>query len=282
MIQSWTIFALIAALFGSLRELQIKRFVKQAPEVISLATRFFGSLVLLLLCFHNELRISNWQLFATVTAITVVLTAIASIIRLKLVQVADISFTTPWMGLIPLFMVFWSGVILREFPGFWAFAGIVLVCSGSIIISYHAGSFRLNKVSGLMLLVTGILGLTTTLDKLAIGSASAFTYILIWTLVSTLLMVGVVRERKQQIRIFDRHLMIQALLWVVEFFAQMLAVQYAMAIPSGTTYVKTLTMLNIVITTIIGAVWFKEAEKGRRFLAALLIFSGAVCLVVFK
>ena len=51
---------------------------------------------------------------------------------------------------------------------------------------------------------------------------------------------------------------------------------------SGTTYVKTLTMLNIVVTTIVGSLWFKEKDAVKRVLAALLIFGGAVCLIVFK
>ena len=149
-------------------------------------------------------------------------------------------------------------------------------------MGFHRGNIRLNKASLLMLLVAGILGLTTTLDKLAIGAASAFTYTFYWTILSTVLMWGVAKQKGESVLVFNRHLIIQAVFWVVGFLSQMLAVQYAFAITSGTTYVKTLTMLNIVVTTIVGSLWFKEKDAVKRVLAALLIFGGAVCLIVFK
>ena len=126
---SWILFALLSALFVSIRELYIKKYVKQTPEIIGFATRFFGSLVLLLFCFRNEFTIGNLEVFLVVTGITAILTAITTLIRLKLIRIADISLTTPWLGLVPLFMVFWSAVILKELPGIGSLAGISLSLS---------------------------------------------------------------------------------------------------------------------------------------------------------
>lgn len=254
----------------------------QTPEIIGFATRLFGSIVLLFFSFRNEFTIGNLRVFLVVTGVTAILTAITTLIRLKLIRTADISLTTPWLGLVPLFMVFWSAVILKELPGIGSFVGISLVCLGSFIISFQRGNIRLTKAGLLMLLVAGVLGLTTTLDKLAVGAASAFTYTFYWTILSAVLMWGVAKQKGETILIFNRHLIIQAVFWVVGFLSQMLAVQYAFSINSGTTYVKTLTMLNIVVTTIAGSLWFKEKDAVKRGVSALLIFGGAVCLIVFK
>jgi drug/metabolite transporter (DMT)-like permease len=77
-------------------------------------------------------------------------------------------------------------------------------------------------------------------------------------------------------------LIIQAVLWVIEFLFQMLAVQYVSHMASGPTYVKTLTMLNIVITTVVSSLLFKEKDRKKRILSAVMIFVGAAVVVIYR
>jgi drug/metabolite transporter (DMT)-like permease len=278
----WLIFAVISGVFVSLRELYIKKYIKQSPEMISFTTRFYGSFIFIFLALRGNIKINDLSVFIMITLITAIVTAVATLIRLKLIKSEDLSLTTPWLGCIPIFVVLWSMVLYREFPKIPALAGILLVCIGAFTINLTRGRIKWNKASLLMLVITIMLGLTTSLDKLAIGASSALTYSLIWTIASAILMYGVAKTKTRKVIIYDRHLIIQAMLWAGEFLFQMMAMQSITTVGSGQTYVKTLTMLNIVITTVISGFVFREKDRMKRILSAVLIFLGAVIVVLYK
>jgi len=282
MLDQWVIFAVISGIFVSLREMYIKKNIKQSPEVISFATRFFGSIVFIFIAYQGDIIISNIPVFVGITLLTVLITAFATVIRLRLIKEEDLSLTTPWLGAIPLFVVLWSVIIYHDIPNAASLLGIVLVCFGAFTINLQGKKLQMKKSSLWMLLIAGLLGLTTSVDKIAIGASSAITYSVIWTIASAALMYGVAKNKSQKVMIMDKHLIIQAVLWVVEFFFQMIAVQSVSQIASGPTYVKTLTMLNIVITTVISSLVFKEKERKKRILSAVMIFTGAVIVVLFR
>ncbi|MHB8128712.1 MAG: EamA family transporter [Mobilitalea sp.] len=282
MLDQWVIFAVISGIFVSLREMYIKKHIKQSPEVISFATRFFGSIVFIFIAYQGDIIISNIPVFVGITLLTVLITAFATVIRLRLIKEEDLSLTTPWLGAIPLFVVLWSVIIYHDIPNAASLLGIVLVCLGAFTINLQGKKLQMKKSSLWMLLIAGLLGLTTSVDKIAIGASSAITYSLIWTIASAALMYGVAKNKSQKVMIMDKHLIIQAVLWVAEFFFQMIAVQSVSQIASGPTYVKTLTMLNIVITTVISSLVFKEKERKKRILSAVMIFTGAVIVVLFR
>jgi len=278
----WIIFAIISGIFVSLRELYIKKYIKQSPEIISFTTRFYGSIIFIIFAFQGNIRITNIPVFIGITLLTVIITAITNLVRLKLIKEEDLSLTTPWLGCIPMFVVFWSMLIYRELPGIQALFGIVLVCVGAFTINLQGRRLQFNKASIWMLFIAILLGLTTSVDKIAIGASSAITYSLIWTITSAVLMYGVAKTKTKKVIIADKHLVLQAVLWVGEFLFQMLAMQNISQLSSGQTFVKTLTMLNIMITTIISSIVFGEKERRKRIISAVFIFIGAVIVVLYK
>lgn len=282
MIELWILFAILSGIFVSFREMYIKKYCKQPPEIISFTTRLYGSLVIAVIAFRGEIIIKNVPVFCGITAFTVMITAFTTVVRLKLIKEEDLSLTTPWLGAVPLFMVLWSVVIYHDLPNAISLIGIIFVSFGAFTINLKGKTLQIKKASVLMLLIALLLGLTTSVDKIAIGASSAITYSLLWTILSAIFMYGVVKKKTKKVPILDRYLMVQAVLWVGEFVLQMLAVQYVSKEASGPTYVKTLTMLNIVITTFVGGIVFKEGDKRKRRLSALLIFIGAVILVIFR
>jgi drug/metabolite transporter (DMT)-like permease len=282
MFDLWILFAVISGVFVSLREMYIKKYIKQSPEVISFTTRFYGSFVFVIIAFQGNIKINNIPLFMGITFLTVIITAFATLIRLRLIKAEDLSLTTPWLGAIPMFVVLWSIILYREVPSIIAFVGILLVCLGTFTINLQGRRLQVKKASLWMLLTAALLGFTTSVDKIAIGASSAITYSLIWTITSALLMYLVAKKKTKQVILVDKHLIVQAVLWVIEFLFQMLAVQSVSEMASGPTYVKTLTMLNIVITTVVSSIVFKETDRRKRILSAVLIFIGAAIMVVFR
>jgi len=278
----WILFAIISGIFVSLREMYIKKYIKQSPEIISFTTRFYGSIVFIFIAFQGNIKINNIPLFIGITLLTVVITAFATLIRLHLIKAEDLSLTTPWLGAIPLFVVLWSILLYKEVPSAAALIGIAFVCIGAFTINLQGNKLRIKKASLWMLLIAVLLGLTTSVDKIAIGASSAITYSLIWTITSAGLMYGVAKKKTKHVMIVDKHLIIQAILWVIEFLFQMLAVQHVSQMASGPTYVKTLTMLNIVITTVVSSLLFKEKDRRKRILSAVMIFVGAAIVVIYR
>jgi drug/metabolite transporter (DMT)-like permease len=282
MFDLWILFAVISGVFVSLREMYIKKYIKQSPEVISFTTRFYGSFVFVIIAFQGNIKINNIPLFMGITFLTVIITAFATLIRLRLIKAEDLSLTTPWLGAIPMFVVLWSMLLYREVPSIIAFLGILLVCFGTFAINLQGRRLQVKKASLWMLLTAALLGFTTSVDKIAIGASSAITYSLIWTITSACLMYFIAKKKTKQVILVDKHLIVQALLWVIEFLFQMLAVQSVSEMASGPTYVKTLTMLNIVITTVASGIVFKEKDRRKRILSAILIFTGAAIMVIFR
>ncbi len=280
--ERWILFAMISGIFVSLRELYIKKYIKQSPEIISFTTRFYGSMVFIIIAFRGNIKITDFPVFIGITLLTVIVTAVTTLIRLRLIKTEDLSLTTPWLGCIPIFVVLWSMLLYRELPDTLALIGILLVCIGAFTINLQGGRIRMNRASLWMLFITILLGLTTSVDKIAIGASSAITYSLIWTISSAILMYGVAKTKTKRVIFFDKHLIIQAVLWVGEFLFQMLAIQNINHISSGQTYVKTLTMLNIVITTVFSSFIFRENDRNKRILSAVLIFIGAIIVVLYK
>lgn len=282
MLDLWIIYAILSGIFVSLRELYIKKYIKQSPEIISFTTRFYGSILILFIALRGEIKITNLPVFVGITLITVIITAFTTLIRLTLIKAEDLSLTTPWLGAVPMFVVLWSMILYQELPGGMALIGVLLVCIGTFTINLSGWRLEFKKASVWMLFIALLLGLTTSLDKIAIKASSAVTYSLIWTITSALFMYLIARRRTKRVIFVDKHLLIQAILWVGEFLLQMLAVQNISSLSSGQTYVKTLTMLNIVITTIISSIIFKERERTKRIVSAILIFIGAAIVVLFR
>lgn len=278
----WVLFAIISGIFVSLREMYIKKYIKQSPEIISFATRFYGSIVFIVIAFQSNIKINNIPIFMGITLLTVVITAFTTIVRLRLINAEDLSLTTPWLGAVPLFVVLWSIILYKDVPGAAAFVGILFVCIGAFTINLQKRRLQMKKASLWMLLIAVLLGLTTSVDKIAIGASSAVTYSLIWTMTSAGLMFVVVKKKFKPVLIMDKHLITQAVLWVAEFLFQMLAIANVSKMASGSTYVKTLTMLNIVITTVVGSLLFKEKDRSKRILSAILIFVGAAVVVLCR
>ena len=294
MIPSWVTIALLSALFTSLRYIHIKnRCSSHSPDIVIFATRLTGAVVLLPVAVYvGGITVHEAPVFALVTTLTVLSTAFAVVIQVSLLQQEDISRSVPFLSFIPVFMIPWAMLLLNEAPGYAALAGIVFTCIGSYIIDLKAQAglmtpirslFR-ERTSRLMLVVSMVLAFNTVCDKIAIAASSAFSYIYCWTVASTIVM-GLICIRKNPVRtiiagITDRHVIIQSLFWVGGYSCQMFAIRAAFGVSSGTTYVRALTLLNILITVIIGGSIFREKDLARKSLATLLMVSGAVIIVL--
>lgn len=283
---------LVSALAVSARHLYIKKFCPDIPaEALILATRFFGALSLTPLALTRGLVVRNGVALAGVTTLTVVLTAAATIIQIRVIQRDALSRSVPYLSLIPLFMIPWTILLLREAPSRGALLGLLLACSGAWMLNSENRTSAITGLKGilgarssrLMLLSALGLGATTTCDKLAIEASSAFSYTYIWTAASVAMMAACCHRLDPAVVrrvVLTPHVFVQAAIWAVGFFAQMYGVQLAAAVPSGVTYVKMLTMANVLLTVGAGGRMFGEDQLTRSLAAALLMTGGSVLTVL--
>jgi drug/metabolite transporter (DMT)-like permease len=293
----WIAAALISALFISIRVLYIKRYCAAIPaDVLLFSTRLTGAVLFAPFIAFAPLDVSAPGPFWQTLALTVVITAAATVVQIRIIQRDAISRSMPYTTLTPLFMLPWTLLLFGEFPPGRASIGLLLACAGAYILnrdpepgtaeSESAPSrprLALSRNAGLMILVAAALGATTALDRVAIEASSAFTYTYLWTASSAVFMaLAVARRGGPALRaaILNRHTAVQSAFWCITFFAQMAGVQLASGVPNGVTYVKMLTLMNVLLTVGVGGRMFKEGRVLRSLAAALLMTAGAVVVVL--
>ena len=281
---TWIVFALLSAVFVSLRHLYIKKYCAAVPsDVLIFITRLFGAFLYLPFLLLHPIHLNPAHTFWGVLVLTVVVTAGATIVQVRVIQKAEISLSVPFLSLIPLLMIPMSMLILKQHPPLLAWLGLVLGSLGAWMIQRtgQSATVHFRQIpAGVTLLMLGValaLALTTTCDKIAIDASSALVYAGFWTIVSAGFMFLIsLRHSVGQIRaaIKNRHTLIQAGFWAVAFAAQMLAVQ-KVSVESGVVYVKMLTMLHILMSVLVGGFHFKEKQMVKRLVGAGLMVIGA-------
>lgn len=290
----WISLALLSAVFYAARLVYIKRYCRGIPSsILVFATRTAGAALMAPLCAVSALRLGRPGVFGAITILTAVITAWATMTQLTVIQRAEIGRSVPYLSFIPLFMLPWTALLLGEFPSAFALLGIGLTCGGTYLLNASqradASLPPLRRLiqdpnARLMLGVALALGLTTTCDKLAIAASNGFTYAFLWTLFSAVLMAGIVARRTGRhgfAVLRNPHALTQAGLWAGAFVSQMTAVQRAAHIDSGVTYVKTLTMLSVLLSVVGGGMFLAEKHVARTIVATALMTAGAVVIVLF-
>jgi len=292
---TWITISILSAFFSAARYLYVKKFCASTPaESLVFSTRVLGAVFLLPGFLAGTRTISDIPRFCGVLAVTVVLTMAATLINIRMVQRHAITRSVPYMSFIPIFMVPWTWLLYGQVPSPAAFAGILLTCGGAYALNLRPGgnpwqplrALASDRVSLLMLVSSMLIGCTTAFDLTAIRVSSGATYAFVWTAVSAL-SIGAAMPFLHPARIVMRsvvstHTIVQAALWAVCFYCQMAAVQTVITVPSGVTYVKTLTMVYIVFTVAAGGALFRETGRRRSVAAAAVMVAGAMIVALYR
>ncbi len=286
----WIGLALLSALFTSIRHLYIKKYCSNIPaEILIFITRGLGAIFYAIIAIEHSIVIYKTVSFFLVVFCTSLLTAMATVIQIRMIQKYPVSLMVPILSFIPVFMMPWTFLFFNEVPVTIAFLGILLVCTGIMFLQLSGKENTQNKIIfdkriWLMVLVAFILGLTTTLDRMAIQAATPLSYALVWSVVSTVVMGVLVLRNHRSFRNLQRvhnHIIVQGLFWTGAFLCQMIAIGKTLTIPSGVTYVKLITMFHILLSVVIGGVYFKEKNLSKRILATLMMIAGAGLVLMF-
>jgi drug/metabolite transporter (DMT)-like permease len=290
---TWIALSLAAAFFYAARYALVKKcLAEESSLAINVHARLFAFLALLPFVPVFGLRRPDPLLFGAALAATVLLTGAASLLQVHAVKRHDLSASVPFLAFTPLFMIGWVFMLYREIPRPPALGGLVLLSAGAWVINRtgpRAGGRRLNRGGLIFLGVAAIIGLTTTLDRLAIQEAGAggFTYAVAWNLASAAVFAAACAARgglRAAGRSLGNHplaMPVQGVLSAAAFLLQMLAVEAARHVSANVIHVKAVTLLQLVIAAALGAALFGEPDPRRRILGSLLLFAGAAVVTAF-
>lgn len=284
----WIILAIIASLCATLRDLYIKKNVKTEPQLVVASTRMIAFFVMLI-CYplfgdgwHFE---GNGIVFILLMTITVLLTFVATTLKIRIIQREEISMTSPLLSMTPIFIIPWAMILLKERIAPMALLGILTAVFGALVVlDIRIKAFSKVKFGYLVniFIILMIYGLTTVIDKIEIGMIGGYMYSLVWTGSSAL--AGLLTIRKYSFSTYIKNTLsktniIQSALWAGSFMSTQLAVQYSYGIPMNTAYIKSITYLSIILNVIIGGRLFTEKKIGKKLIGALIIIGGNLIIV---
>jgi len=176
----WPVFVIAAATFSAARYSIIRHSLRETPSLaIAFASRGFALVVLVPMLGVMPLIIVENAAFIGVTALTAVLTAVASVLQYHAMRRSPLADTIPWLALVPLFMLVSVSLLYGEVPRTVSLAGVLVLSAGVWLYARgkpatastgtQPGDAR--RATLAMFISTVIIGLTTALDRIPIEAA---------------------------------------------------------------------------------------------------------------
>jgi len=288
------LLAALAALSFVILDVLRKILGKRLPTAVIVIGINFGSALVFLVVLSVR---GGWEydsIFVLIAAVEAITFTVASILYVQSVTLSPLSLTIPYLSFTPAISALIGVFVLGEVPGLRGFAGIALVVVGALLLHTGKGSrFRdllhaplKEPGSWRMLVVAGIFGVTTVLDKVAIRHGSEPLLGLALTLGSSVILVcavllrssvlpsGKLSESEERKPWKEPLLYLAALVAGVAVLSQFFAYSYLFV-----SYVETIKRAGGLFSVLIGVVIFREGNLSRRLPAAGLMVIGIVLII---
>ena len=288
----WLFFAVLTAIFDSLKNLVSKRGLQSADEyVVAWGSRFFALPLLLPFLFWIE-RPELGDRFWLVLPLIVSIQVIANILYFRALKVGDLSLTTPLLALTPLFLIGVSPLIVNEILQTLDIIGIFLITGGTYWLNTkrsHANQriaylapFRTlwsSEGTRLMLIVSLLWSLLSTLNKVGIQQSSA----LFWPIANSLSLAIALspimglrsKDTMKQLWLNWRALLLVGLFQGLVLLCFMKAISLTLV-----ARVVGVKRLSILFTILIGYWCFNEQGIRQRFFAATIMLWGVLIMTI--
>ena len=282
----WILLSIVTAVFFALSSAQAKALSRRSHDyVVTWAMMVLGvplTAAVLLWQGLPELK----EGFFIASGISILLNTVAVTLQVKALRLSPLSLTMPFLAFTPLFMLVTSSFILKEFPTAQGFAGIILIVAGAYSINLdhvkEGGLLAPIKAvasepgSRLMLAVAAIWSVAAAYDKVAtVASSPAFytTYfgVVYGVIYLPFLVTGLRRSETPSRQVPGLFLL--GALSASMILAQMTAIEMTVA-----SYVIAIKRSGMVLSVVLGYLFFKERHLRNRFAGAALMTLGVVLL----
>ena len=287
---TWLLLSLTTALFESLRDVFNKKAgITIDPYTIACSLSFFTAVFLFPLVLAKGIP-SLGKYFWYSLLIDSVLNAIAYVLFIKAISLAELSKVAPLTSFTPLFLLFTSPILLGEFPNMMGLVGVLAIVGGAYLLNLQEGKKRwleplvgLMREAGpqLMLTVAFIWSLTSNLDKIGIQNSAPIIWVFSVYISITIILLPLVLLRQassiSQLRRSGKTLVTIGLLNAVTVASQMTALSLTLV-----AYVIAIKRTSTVFSVIFGALIFQEQGFKARLLGTSIMLLGVIAIALSK
>jgi len=285
---TWFTFAFLTALSVAVHDTLVKKWFSHltAYEMFVFPLLYSLPLTSISLLFVAVPPLD--PIFYMTFIISLPLNAVPFFMYIKAIKISPLSLTVPYLAFTPVFMIGTGFLMLNEVPDIWGVAGIAAVCFGSYVLNIdptkRSFSDPLRAVfketgSWMMLIVSFIFSISAVLGKIAILHSSVMFFQMSFFAVLNLLIIIVFMVfGKIRLRTFIKE-PFKGLAAGVLLYCHICFHGYGISMTKA-AYMMSVKRLSIVFGVIFGGLVFHEENFLMRFLGAMLMFSGAVVILV--
>ncbi len=285
---TWFAFAILTALSVALHDTWVKKWFSHlsAYEMFAFPLLYSLPLAAVTLLFVETPPLD--RVFGLAFLVSLPFNAVPFFLYIKAIQISPLSLTVPYLAFTPVFMIATGWLVLGELPDIWGIGGISVVCLGSYVLNIDPENpsllapFRAvftETGSWLMVIVAFIFSISAVLGKLAIVHSSALFFQMAFFVVLNLMILGLFAAMgKIRPAVFFRY-PVKGLVAGVLFYGHIFFHGFGISMTKA-AYMVSVKRLSIVFGVIFGGLVFREENFVMRLLGAMLMFSGAVVILL--
>lgn len=282
----WFYYALVSAGFLSLRRLFEKPLSSRVPYfTLGFLSQLFSLPILCLLLLFGGLPDNSaipagfwWPLLV----IWLVLYPIQTYSYYRAMHHGDISEVVPVLSFIPVFTIGISWLLVGEIPSAPGLLGVLCTVAGVLLLNLRREKqvvrVMTGRAAGYMLVTSCAIAVGSTLDKMAL---TAYPYPQFYTVVNVAGSVVVFFILSRWFGRGTRAAITSNLqpLVLAGVFQSLFYITYMMSLRSGiTSYVVAIRNLNVLVSALLGIVWYRETLTRKKVVAFMSIGLGLVLL----
>ncbi len=285
---TWFSFAFLTALFVAVHDTWVKKWFSHLTAYEMFVFPLFYSLPLIAISLLFISVPPLDRVFYITFLISLPLNAVPFFMYIKAIKISPLSLTVPYLAFTPVFMIGTGFLMLNEMPDIWGIAGILAVCIGSYVLNIDPQSrsfidplravFR-ETGSWMMVIVSFIFSISAVLGKLAILHSSVlFFQMSFFAVLNLIIIIIFLVIRKIRLKTFVEQ-PVKGMVAGVLLYCHILFHGYGISMTKA-AYMISVKRLSIVFGVISGGLVFHEENFLMRFLGAMLMFSGAVVILL--
>jgi drug/metabolite transporter (DMT)-like permease len=208
---------------------------------------------------------------------------------LAALRLAPLSLTFPFLGLTPVFSLFFSCLLLNERPGPYGMAGVALVSLGAYLLNAHTArrgflepfkSIYREKGVLLMVAVACIFGLTSVLGKRAVLLSGPLYFAAVYYSIFLVILTppALASHRGSRVTVKKNDILLCAGLGIS--FALALLFHFHAIVLTNVAYMISVKRLSLLISVLYGAFVFKEKNIRYRLAGSAVILGGIALISV--
>ncbi|MFO7929813.1 MAG: EamA family transporter [Thermodesulfobacteriota bacterium] len=284
----WFIPAVLTAVAVASQDAWVKRWFSHlnAYEMFAVPLFYMLPLGLLTLLFVPVPPLD--RVFAWSFAVSLPINAVPFTLYMKAIRESPLSLTVPYLAFTPVFMIATGYFFLGEKPDVWGVAGIAAVCAGSYALNVDLKNWTLLKPltavfqetgSWIMLIVSFIFSFSAVIGKLAILHSSVlFFQMSFFASLSVLLLVLYRVSGKLRFKRLLNHPVKGGIAGVLLYFHVLL--HGLSIVMTKAAYMISVKRMSILFSVMLGGYLFDEENIRVRFIGALIMFAGAVMILL--